>query len=510
MRRLMLLPLLMMTSVAATSRAATIEPGVPQLFVDDAFIESSQSLHRTLHQPRKDDDGNTPVIALAEAFATSPGTLEANGTIVFDPKLKRYVMFALAFRPTLQAWNRTQLYRFTSTDGLTWVKGDDDASAEPVFPRGPDDLLDAASGARAAFIDLFSCYYDAADATHPYKGWLWFHDWGEQRDGVHFMRSQDGKTWERVRQVLQNTSRQFPHGGTTLHGPSDVTTIHHDTQNNRFLASIKFYAKQPVGPDNHLRSRAFLFVDKPDQPVDIERLDHVALIPAAKDANGDQPHDEYYGSTAWRYGPLWLGELRVWHGGGDYPYSAAGCAFGKLVVSRDGLHWSKLPFTNDAGVAEVVIPNGREGGTDGRNDGGYMTLFSQGPLRIGDELIWYYGSSSWGKKHAHGKRVTGGGIFRARLRPDGFVSVDGGSVTTKAFALGGASELTINASGAVHVDVMGDGGESVATHVTSGDSLRHPVKFDGRSLGQVANTKPVRLRFRIAEKGGRLYSFTVR
>jgi len=42
--------------------------------------------------------------------------------------------------------------------------------------------------------------------------------------------------------------------------------------------------------------------------------------------------------------------------------------------------------TNDAGEPEVFIPNGREGDNGGRNDGGYMSMFSQGPLRIGDEL----------------------------------------------------------------------------------------------------------------------------
>jgi hypothetical protein len=40
------------------------------------------------------------------------------------------------------------------------------------------------------------------------------------------------------------------------------------------------------------------------------------------------------------------------------------------------------------------------GGNAGKNDGGYLTEFSQGPLRIGDELIYYYGCSSYGKNHA--------------------------------------------------------------------------------------------------------------
>ena len=495
-------------SHARGAEPVAIEPGVVQLFVDDELIQSSHALRRTLHVPRKDDGGNVPVIELKEAFTEHPGTLEANGSIVFDRKLNRYVMFALAFRPTSTAWDRTQLYRFTSDDGLEWVSGDHGAP-DPVFPRAPDDLLDVASGARASNIDLFSCFYDERDERHPYKGWLWFANWGDRREGAYFVRSRDGKTWERGPLVVPNATRRFDHAGTTLHGPSDVSTIHPDRVTGRFLAALKFYAPQPIGPKNYLRSRAFLFVDDPARPIDLARLDRVALIPAAELAGGDRPHDEYYGSVAWRYGPLWLGELKVWHGGGDYPYSAAGAAFSKLAVSRDGLAWHKVPFDNEQGQPEVFIPNGPLGGNDGRNDGGYMTMFSQGPLRLGEELVLYYGCSSWGKNHAAGTRVTGGGIFRARMRPDGFVSCDAGTVTTKPLLFGGATGVTLNAVGPVSVELLDAGGAVLASHVVRGDSVRHEVRFDGRPLGDLTGGRPVRFRFKLDHAGARLFSFTV-
>ena len=125
-------------------------------------------------------------------------------------------------------------------------------------------------------------------------------------------------------------------------------------------------------------------------------------MPAMAARNGDAPADEYYASTAWRYESLWLGGLKIFHGRDSYPWSAAGCAFLKLVVSRDGLDWRKVPFTNNTGVAEVFIPNGAEGGNGGANDGGYISEFSQGPLRVGDELIYYYSASSYGKNAPSG------------------------------------------------------------------------------------------------------------
>ena len=65
-----------------------VEADAPLLFVDDLLIESGENLVRRLHQPRKDDGGQVPVLELPEKlFDEYPGTLMANGTIVFDPGL---------------------------------------------------------------------------------------------------------------------------------------------------------------------------------------------------------------------------------------------------------------------------------------------------------------------------------------------------------------------------------------------------------------------------------------
>jgi hypothetical protein len=260
-----------------------------------------------------------------------------------------------------------------------------------------------------------------------------------------------------------------------------------------------------------LRARGFLFADRLDRHIDLAQVTRLSLIPEGAMRNGDMPTDEYYSSTAWRYGSLWLGGLRIWHSRDNYPYSASGCAFLKLVVSRDGLNWKKVPFANAAGEPEVFIGNGAEGGNGARNDGGYMTEFSNAPLRIGNELIYYYGSSSWGKNHPRPYRVSGGGIFRARLRPDGFVSVDAGTLVTRKLAFAGR-ELLVNGVGPITVEAVKATGESLATLASAkitGDSLAHRVVFDGgRSLGDVAPDGVVQLRF-TAGRGGALYSFTI-
>jgi hypothetical protein len=492
-------------AAAADAAAAPLRlrSGETQLFVDDHLISEQTGLLRTLHQPRKDDGGARPVIALADEFGETKGTLEANGTILHDPRLGRWVMFALAFASSYPgaSADRVRLYRFTSPDAMSWIKGDD---GRPQ--RLEIDLHDPASGTSATNIDLFSATYDERDPVRPYKGWLHFANWGGTREGTYFMSSADGIHWTRGPQVMVAGSRTFLQDGRSMNGSGDVTIFYHDREENRFLASIRFAASANVENENRLRARGFLFTERLDLPVDLERIDRLSLLPAAAERGGDMPFDEYYSSTAWRYESMWLGGLRIWHSAGDYPYSAAGAAYLKLVSSRDGLHWQKVPFRNEDGHPEVFIPNGKEGGHEARNDGGYMTEFSNAPLRIGDELIYYYGASSWGKSHPRPYRVSGGGVFRARLRPDGFVSIRGGALTTRPLATEGRC-LFLNGLGPIDVEALRWSGEPLGSARVEGDSLRHRVRFGGRDLRELAPDGAARLRFTVGG-GASLYSFT--
>jgi hypothetical protein len=471
-----------------------------QLFIDDFLMESSSNLVRTLHQPRKDNQGLTPIIK------AKPGTtLLAYGTIVYDPGLKSYVMF-------VQEFPSRQMYRLVSVDGLTWVSEAEDGFETVIFDRN----LELGVGAVGTpGIDVFSCYYDRADHEYPYKGWLYFANCGHDCEGIYFVRSREGKKWERGRQVVNawagrgdNSSRKIHQDGKVVYGPGDVTLFSYDPVGNRFLCIFKFFTSDSVGPKNNLRSRAYAFLESLDKPFDVNSIHRISLLPSAAYRNGDTPFDEYYASTGWRYESLWLGGLKIWHGGGDYPHSSAGCAFFKLVVSRDGLDWKKVPYLNDSGIPEVFIANGREGGNNGSNDGGYMSEFSQGPIRVGDELIYYYSASSYGKNRSRDKRLRGGGIFRARLRIDGFVSVDRGTLTTRPLSFTG-KDLSVNGIGPITVEVVSDKDEPLAQHRISGDSLKHCITFDGKSLRDLVPGSVVRFKFNVGE-GGQLFSFTIR
>src|SRR5436309_198188 len=131
---LLLLSSLMFNASAAktfdTNEAAepvAVKKGVAQLFADDFLIASQTSLRRALHQPKKDNGGNVPILALDNEYGGYRSTLEANGTIIFDTRLKKYVMFAIGFSSHFPgpASERIRIYRFTSPDAMNWLKGDE-------------------------------------------------------------------------------------------------------------------------------------------------------------------------------------------------------------------------------------------------------------------------------------------------------------------------------------------------------------------------------------------------
>lgn len=489
------------------AEALEIKAGTAQLFIGDRLIEKNLSATRTLHSPKKDDEGRKPVLFLEDEFGGVPGTLQG-GTILFDPKLNKYVMFATSGAHLEgHPWDWIRLYRFTSSDGLAWTKGDS-GQPECVFPRSREDLRDPASGAYASNFDFTTFVYDASDARHPYKGWIWYANWGGRREGMYFVHSADGHTWQRGPQVAPVETFTFETDSHVYQGPYDTTGFSYDPVNRRFVASLKISAMRKASGAQRYRARAYYALEALDQPIAFDPARLVRLEPTRSDANGDLPDDDYYFSDSWRYESMWLGALKIYHENIDYPYSKAGCAFLKLIYSHDGLHWEKVPYPNERGLPEVFLPNGVEGGNEARNDGGYVTTFQNGPLRLGGELIYYYASSSFGKNHPAPRMLQGGGIFRARLRVDGFVSVDSGTVVTVPLTTAG-QDLFLNHAGEVSVVLLDKNDRELSSANVKGDSVLDRVEFSAGRLRDLVKKDAFKLKLSVPP-GSALYSFQFR
>lgn len=149
--------------------------------------------------------------------------------------------------------------------------------------------------------------------------------------------------------------------------------------------------------------------------------------------------------------------------------------------------------------------------------------------RVGDELWFYYASN--GRAHSTGTAAEGvdkhSGIYRATMRLDGFVSVDGGytggEFTTPPLLVGGvqAGELVLNCDGSaggwVQVEVQDVSCRALAGFTLEesvaviGNSVQHRVRWNHkRRLSEaemISDGQPVRFRF--VMRAMALYAFQI-
>ncbi len=145
-------------------------------------------------------------------------------------------------------------------------------------------------------------------------------------------------------------------------------------------------------------------------------------------------------------------------------------------------------------------------GPDGSASAG-MIFANPWPIPVGDELWIYYGGV--GRDHREETRDPSlSGVFRARIRRDGFVSVHGGygggEFTTPAVTFSGA-RLEVNmdgsAGGWLQVELQSVDGRPLPSHrldrcdTIRGNSVRKAVTWNGSSDLSGLRNRPVRLRF---------------
>ena len=141
---------------------------------------------------------------------------------------------------------------------------------------------------------------------------------------------------------------------------------------------------------------------------------------------------------------------------------------------------------------------------------------ARGPVVVDDELWFYYSACAV----EHGITGRSGPICLAKLRLDGFVSMDAGHETgtliTKPFRVDGDS-LSINAAargGSVAVALLDEHGiqhegfSRADCAVFDGDSVDHRVTWRTKTSLDDLRGRPVRLKFYL--RNAELYSFTVR
>ncbi|MBN1347661.1 MAG: hypothetical protein JXQ73_33550 [Phycisphaerae bacterium] len=421
-----------------------------RLFVDDALVESSSGLKRTLHAVRKHP--SNPVLVPERAWEGKCVLLY--GGVMRDPASNKFRMWYLA-------WGKhvglpSFICYAESDDGLRWVK----PSLGLHEFRGSKDnnivITDITSNTTIIHDEV------DPDPGRRYKAVI-------RGRGTRGYTSPDGLRWKDI--------------GVLLDQCYDSTSVQWDPVGRKWIASAKIFrdGKRARG---YAESKDFIhWTDTYFQMTVDDR---------------DRPDDQMYALTFFRYESVYLGLLRMFH-------TDTGVVDIQLTTSRNAKHW-------DREHREPFIPTTPQ---PGAWDYGNNSPATNGPIRVGDELWFYYS----GRGTHHDEVQNTGAIGLGTLRVDGFVSLDAGDVvgtlTTKLLRLAGKA-LYVNANaalGEVRVEILGGDGRAMDSFSKDGcvalaaDGIGQAVGWRGAHDLSSIGGMPVRLRFHL--RNAALYAFWV-
>ena len=474
-----------------------------QLFVDDYIIESHNGTVKKLNQPAK-HPGN-PVLPMVPQGQPSweAGMPLCFSSVIFDEDEHVFKMWYSLWEPG-KGDEASVLAYATSEDGLEWHK-----PSLGIFEyRGTREnniLMDREGCACGVLRDPHE-----TDPDMRYK--VLFQDASVQIGGAY---SADGLHWVR-----------YNDGKPVIPGGHDSQAIAYwDEHLGKYVAiirdrtgKIKEVRKQLV-TDEAARERWRRFwggpkKDRSPENHSIRRVgqaeseDFVHWGPdrciVGPDSEDLLNRDQFYNMEVMQYEGLRIGLMTVFSYDPDYCRGAV-----QLVYSRDGMHWSR-----EDNRATFLSPSDRPGDFD------WGSIYPvQCPLVVGDEIWIYYHACNC--DHSldlpDGVAQLWGGIGLAKLRLDGFVSVEAGAedgmLTTRSFTFEG-NRLAINAeatSGYVTVEILDPKGEAIEDFSSddcdplTADEIRHTVSWNGGTGLESLEGRSVKLKFHL--RGARLFSF---
>ncbi|MBN2495680.1 MAG: hypothetical protein JXR96_13890 [Deltaproteobacteria bacterium] len=230
----------------------------------------------------------------------------------------------------------------------------------------------------------------------------------------------------------------------------------------------------------------------------------IILTPDGFDDRWANPNQctHLYGMSAFPYESMYLGFLWIFRATDEDDCNHEGPVFVELVSSRDGVAWKR-----EEGDRPPLVDLGPPGAWDDS-----QVYTARKPLLVGDELWLYYGGCD--EEHGVNLEEKDCSIGLAKLRKDGFVSLDAGEspaqITTPTLSqTGGSLHVNYSATGG-HLEVElldGDGQvipqyDRVACDPLTGDEVDRIVAWGGRTALPAG---PLRLRFIM--QNASLYSF---
>lgn len=452
-----------------------------QLFVDDFLIESTD-LTPQYHKAEK-FEGN-PILKPETPWETegSPVACPKSGGVWYDEEEKIFKMWYEA------GWLHNMCYA-VSNDGINWerpdlgiVKGTNKILPYEGYDEDKlsDDLNYLRPDSTAVFID-----YNSED---KYKLFL-RNPGGDYSSGI-VATSKDGINFEK----FKYTSNLY-----------DRSTIFYNPFRKKWVYSIRDVSDSAWGPgwkrirsyrecDDYLEGAVWqenekhkwLMCDKSDKP-----NPYIGFEP------------QLYNVDCVGYESIMLGMFQIMYGPENDVCEANGVP--KItelmpMFSRDGYNFSR-PCRESVINASIY---------KGAWDRGYVQSVGGVTIINGDELWIYYIGFAGDEKHAGEKWITNG-IYRngatgfAKLRRDGFVSMNGkGVLTTRKLEFTGKTDMYINAKGTVFAEIVDENGKVLDKSETfTGDSTKAKLNFKKLRIEELEG-KVFKIKFTV---DGELYSF---
>jgi len=475
---------------------------VKQLFLDDYIVESLEGASRVLNQPTK-HPGNPvlPMVPEGEALWEA-GMVTSFGSVIFDEEESIFKMWYSLCEPGLGDETSVLAY-VTSEDGVNW--------------RKPSLGIFEYRGTRATNITMdregIGCgiFKDPREKDPARRYKMLFSDASIQISAAY---SADGLHWSRYNQ-----------GKSVICGGHDSQAIAYwDEQLGKYAAILRdrtgkitdvrsqlvtdpearegwrklWDPQRNRAPENHSIRRV--------GQAESDDFVHWTPVRCVLGPDSDDPpnQDQFYNMEVLPYEGLRIGLMTVFSYDPDYCRGAV-----QLAYSRDGMRWHR------AGDRKVFVPlSDRPGDLD------WGSIYPvQSPLVVGDEIWIYYTAHGLDHNNKSAPGTTGfpNGIALAKLRLDGFVSVnvgaEGGSVTTRPFTCRG-KPLIINAdagSGNVATEALDADGKPIEGFTREdcdalmADEIRHTVTWKGKPVLSALEGRTIRLKFHLRQ--ARLFSF---
>ena len=481
-----------------------------QLFLDDHAVEKTYGVKRALHQPQKDQPVLMPDRSLDQVLVQSIDEPQWNS----EKKVWEWWYRGLYAIPPYgrgQTTENSMTHYAISTDGICW----ETPSLGLYEWRGSIDNNIAFDSVEVGFIQskerspchIFRDERDE-DPQSRYKGF--FND--EQNCNRWPGVSPDGFHW------------------TVLDVPpipsNDTSDLTYDEIGNQYLATVKHrmewgrsvWLSTSKDFANWTTPLLIVHTDEIDKQNRRNRVRRVVEDPAylSPPVVDDTDYNaELYFMSVMPYEGIYVGFPLLFNPAGtDAPQmNNTGINQVELAVSRDLHHWERVA---DRGVFLGVEP------WNGVNYGTAQVSLCGRPIVHEDCEIWiYYQACRFRGHHSLYEDVSPeflndmGGMFLARLRLDGFVSLDAeqeGEVITRPFMLNGEN-LYVNAetdSGELQADILD--AETMdplpgfsASQCTSlqGDHLSGRIAWEGQS----APVREMLVRIRFVMRHAKLYSF---